>query len=60
MILTNRFNRRLGGCRILQHSPMGLAKIDHTDFDDLSLAHLPHMGKHKSTLVSLNLEALKR
>jgi hypothetical protein len=34
--------------------------IDHIDFNDLSQAHLPHMKKYKSTLVSLNLEALKQ
>jgi hypothetical protein len=34
-------------------------KIDHLGYDDLSQVHLPHMKNYKSTLVSLNLEALK-
>ncbi|MDC0987576.1 hypothetical protein OAS67_10020 [Alphaproteobacteria bacterium] len=34
--------------------------VDHIDFNDLSQARLPHMEKYKSTLVSLNLEALKQ
>lgn len=34
-------------------------KTDHSQFDDHSQAHLPHMDKESGTLISLNLEAIK-
>ena len=32
---------------------------EHTQVDDYSQAHLPHLDKEHGTLMSLNLEAVK-
>lgn len=34
-------------------------KTEHTNVDDYSQAHLPHMDKENGTLISLNVEAIK-
>tara|TARA_Y100000310_G_C20663623_1_gene806211 strand:- start:579 stop:1136 length:558 start_codon:yes stop_codon:yes gene_type:complete len=33
---------------------------DHSDFDDYSQAYIPHMDKEEGTLISLNVEAVKK
>ena len=34
-------------------------KTEHSQFDDFSQAHIPHMDKKNGTLISLNMEATK-
>jgi hypothetical protein len=35
-------------------------ETEHSDFDDHSQAYIPHMDKTNGTLISLNIETLKK
>lgn len=56
----NSLKNLLESCGFFNTVKFDWRKTEHCDFDDHSQAYIPHMDKINGTLISLNIETLKK